>query len=89
MHAYNHKGRIMKLSKNTAAQMTVVGLLMIFLTLMVLSSLMDTVTDSSTNISDNLTAKGYTEEGILTKLIPLFIIVVFLATIALYGAPQP
>lgn len=76
-------------SQNTRGQMTVVGILLVFLGLMVLSSLMDTIADSSTNMSTNLTNKGYTEEGVLAKLIPMFVIVVFLATIAMYGGPQP
>ena len=76
------------LQRNTIAQLTVVGLLLVFLGLIVLSSLMDTITDKTTNVSNNLTAAGYDEEGLLFKMIPMFLIVTFLATIALYGAPQ-
>ena len=78
----------MELPRNNKAQLTVVGLLMVFLGLMVLSSLMDTIVDTSINTSTNLTADGLTNEALLYRLIPLFIIVVFLATIALYGSPQ-
>lgn len=75
-------------SRRTLAQMTVIGLLMVFLGIMVLSSLMDTITTNVDTMTDNLTAAGYTEEAVLTHLIPLFIIIVFLATIAMYGAAQ-
>ena len=71
------------------AQMTVPGLLMVFLLLAVLSSFTNQISDYSTNMSDNLTARGYSEVGVLAKLIPMFIWVVVLSTIALYGAPQP
>lgn len=55
---------------------------------MVLSSLMDTIADTSTNMSNNLTSRGYVEEGVLARLVPLFVLVVYLATVALYGSPQ-
>lgn len=74
--------------KNTVAQMTVVGLLMIFLAVMVLASLMTTMTDVVTNTTNNLTAAGFTTEGTLFNLIPMFIIVVMLSSIALYGGPH-
>ena len=73
---------------DTAGQMTVVGLLMIFLAVMVLSSLMETITDEVTSVTTNLTADGFTTEGIMYNLIPMFIIVVMLSSIALYGGPQ-
>lgn len=69
-------------------QLTVVGLLMIFLTIMVLSILMPTVLDATDTMSANLTTAGLTSESAIVKLIPLFIIVTLLSTIALYGAPQ-
>lgn len=69
-------------------QLTVVGLLLVFLGLMVLSSLMDTIADTSTNMSNNLTSRGYVEEGVLARLVPMFVLVVYLATVALYGSPQ-
>ena len=78
----------LNINKNIIAQMTVPGLLLIFLGLMVLSVLMPTIATTSTNMSVDLIAKSYDEEAILVKLIPLFIIVVFLSAIALYGAPQ-
>lgn len=80
----------MKLKKinNNSGQMTVVGLLMIFLAVMVLSSLMPTITGEVTNVSSNLTSDGFTTEGTLYNLIPMFIIVVMLSSIALYGGPQ-
>ena len=69
-------------------QLPVVGLLMIFLTIMVLSILMPTVLDATDTMSTNLTTAGLTSESVIVKLIPLFIIVTLLSTIALYGAPQ-
>ena len=78
----------LKSIKDRAAQMTVVGLLMIFLAVMVLSSLMPTLTGEVTNVTTNLTAEGFTTEGTLYNLIPMFIIVVMLSSIALYGGPQ-
>ena len=74
--------------KDKRAQMTVVGLLMIFLAVMVLSSLMGTITGETTNVSTNLSADGFTTEATLYNLIPMFIIVVLLSSIALYGGPQ-
>lgn len=69
-------------------QLTVIGILMIFLSIMVLSALSDTITSTTHNMSDNLTAAGYAEEGMLINLAWLFIIVTLLATIATYGTPQ-
>ena len=71
-----------------SGQLTVVGLLMIFLTIMVLSILMPTVLDATDTMAANLTTAGLTSESVIVKLIPLFIIVTLLSTIALYGAPQ-
>lgn len=69
-------------------QLTVVGLLMIFLTIMVLSILMPTILDATEDMSDNLTAAGLPSESAIVKLIPLFVIITLLSTVALYGAPQ-
>lgn len=69
-------------------QLTVVGLLMIFLTIMVLSILMPTILDATEDMAGNLTVAGLPAESTIVKLIPMFIIVVLLSTIALYGAPQ-
>lgn len=78
----------LKSMNNNSGQVTVVGLLMIFLAVMVLSSLMDTITGEVTNVSTNLTSDGFTTEGTLYNMIPMFIIVVMLSSIALYGGPQ-
>ncbi len=67
--------------------MTVVGLLMIFLAVMVLSSLMPTLTGEVTNVSTDLET-DYPTEATLYSMIPMFIIVVMLSSIALYGGPQ-
>ena len=75
-------------SMDTVGQLTVVGLLMIFLTIMVLSILMPTVLDATEDMSGNLTNASLPAEATIVKLIPLFIIVTLLSTIALYGAPQ-
>lgn len=69
-------------------QLTVVGLLMIFLTIMVMSILMPTILDATDEMSGNLTAAGLPAESTIVKLVPLFLITVLLSTIALYGAPQ-
>jgi len=74
--------------KDKRAQMTVVGLLMIFLAVMVLSSLMSTITGETTNVSIALDAAGYHTEATLYNLIGMFIIVVLLSSIALYGGSQ-
>ena len=73
---------------NAIGQMTVVGLLLIFLAVMVLSALMGTITDEVTNVTTSLNTDGFTTEGTLFNLIPMFIIVVMLSSIALYGGPQ-
>ena len=73
---------------NDRGQLTVVGLLMIFLTIMVLSILMPVILDATDDMSGNLTVAGLPAESSIVKLIPLFIIVTLLSTIALYGAPQ-
>lgn len=75
-------------SMDAVGQLTVVGLLMIFLTIMVLSILMPTVLDATDGMAGNLTDSGLPAESTIVKLIPLFIIVTLLSTIALYGAPQ-
>lgn len=75
-------------SMDAVGQLTVVGLLMIFLTIMVLSILMPTVLDATDSMAGNLTTAGLPAESTIVKLIPLFIIVTLLSTIALYGAPQ-
>ncbi len=80
---------MVKFSGSTIAQMTVPGLLMVFLLLTVLANFTPQIADYSTNMSDNLTSRGYVEEGALAKLIPMFIWVVVLSSIALYAAPQP
>ena len=82
-HNYNVSNII-----NRKAQMTIVGLLMIFLGFMVLSIIMDTITTNTTNVAANLTADGYPDEALLYRLIPLFLIGTFIATIAIYGSPQ-
>ena len=73
---------------NRKGQMTIVGLLMIFLGFMVLSIIMDTVISQTNNVSANLTAGGFSDEALLYELIPLFLIGTFIATIAIYGSPQ-
>ena len=78
----------MNIITNRKAQMTVVGLLLIFLAVMVASTLMPTITSTVTTTVANLTASGYTTEGTLYNFIPMFIIVVMLSSIALYGGPQ-
>ncbi len=80
--------KLKSMNNNNLGQMTVVGLLMIFLAVMVLSSLMGTITDEVTNVSANLTSDGFETEGTLYKMIPMFMIVVMLSSIALYGGPQ-
>lgn len=80
--------RLQKFRDSHSAQLTVVGLLLIFLTIMVLSVLMPTVITAVGDMAGNLTAAGYTTEAVMIKLTPLFIIIVLLSTIALYGAPQ-
>jgi uncharacterized BrkB/YihY/UPF0761 family membrane protein len=77
-----------ELKKNHNAQMTVVGLLLIFLTIMVLSVLMPSIITAVGTMAGNLTTGGYISEAIMVKFVPLFIIVTLLSTIALYGAPQ-
>jgi len=87
----NKKGDInMKLKSinNKSGQITVVGLLMIFLAVMVLSSLMPTITGETTNVSIALDAASFDTEATLYNLIPMFIIVVLLSSIAVYGGPQ-
>lgn len=73
---------------NRKAQMTIVGLLMIFLGFMVLSIIMPTIISNTNTVGANLTAGGYPNESLLYKLIPLFLIGTFIATIAIYGSPQ-
>ncbi len=70
------------------AQLTVVGLMMLFLTLITMAALMPMIIEYSINMSNNLTVAGLVIEGVLARLISLFFIVAFLATIALYAAPM-
>lgn len=74
--------------KNKVAQLTVVGLLMIFLTIMVLAALMPIINEVVDDIGDDFDNNSQTYESILTRFIPMFIIIVLLATIALYAGPQ-
>ena len=83
MNAYINQNRPIK------GQLTVPGLLMIFLTLMVFKILTPTILTAVTAIEGNLTVGGYVEEANLVALIPLFLLVVLLSSIALYAAPQP
>ena len=78
----------LEIMTNRKGQMTVVGLLLIFLAVMVASTLMPTITDTVTATVANLTADGFATEGTLYNFIPMFIIVVMLSSIALYGGPQ-
>ena len=73
---------------DTKGQMTVVGVMLLFLTLMVLGALMPTITDEANAMKDDFTNESMTYEAILVGMIPMFIIVAFLATIALYAGPQ-
>jgi len=73
---------------NNLGQLTVIGLLLMFLTLITMAALMPIILTSIANLSVNLTASGYHTEAVIVKFIPLFFIVVFLATIAMYGGPQ-
>ena len=83
MNAYINQNRPIN------GQLTVPGLLMIFLTLMVFKILTPTILTAVTAIEGNLTTALYFEEAALVKLIPLFLLVVLLSSIALYAAPQP
>lgn len=74
--------------KSTTGQLTVVGLLLMFLTLIVMSHLMPTIIERSDNLSDSFNASGYTTEALLARLVGLFLMVAFLATIAMYAGPQ-
>ena len=73
---------------NNSGQLTVIGLLLMFLTLLVMAALMPTMLASIATLAANLTTNGYYTEAVLVKFIPLFFLVVFLATIAMYGGPQ-
>ena len=73
---------------NKKAQITVVGLLMIFLGIVVLSIMMPSILLQVSYMATNLTAYNYASEALLVKLIPLFILVTFLSSIAIYGTTQ-
>lgn len=79
--------------KRSLGQLTVVGILLIFLSLMVMKSLMGSVIDATNSMYTDLNTTqnntSYPEAAVLVSQIPLFLVVVLLATIALYGAPQP
>ncbi len=74
--------------KDIKAQLTIPGLLLMFLTLLVMAHLMPTIISTCLNMSANLTTNGFATEALLAKLPPLFLIVAFLATIAMYAGPQ-
>lgn len=80
--------RNVEMLKCRAGQLTIVGLLMIFLILVVLSILMNDILDTVSSMAANLTAANYPEVALLIQLVPLFIVAVLLATIALYGSPR-
>jgi hypothetical protein len=73
---------------STTGQLTVVGLLLMFLTLIVMAHLMPTIISTSDNLSESFNNSGYTTEALLARLPGLFLIVAFLATIAMYAGPQ-
>ncbi len=75
------------LIKDTRAQLTVIGLLLLYLTLLVLSALMPNIISTVGNVAANLTAGGYTSEAAIIRLFPMFLIIVLLATVAMYGTP--
>ena len=79
---------IPRILTNITGQLTVLGVLMLFLTIIVLSTIMPMVIDSCMNMSEKLNASGLTNESLLAKMIPMFIVIAFLATIALYAAPM-
>lgn len=76
------------LKQCNVAQLTVPGLMMVFLGVMILSSLMPTIVDQTIATASDLTNHSLPTESTLFSLVPLFIIVTFLATVALYGSPQ-
>ena len=78
----------MNILHNKKAQLTVVGLLMIFLGILVLSIMMPNILLHVGYMATNLTTYGYTSEALLVKLIPLFVLVTLLASIAVYGTTQ-
>ncbi len=78
----------MKFQQDIDAQLTVMGVMMLFLTILVLAALMPTIVTYCVQMADNFTAAGFPLEALLTKMIPLFMIVSFLSTIALYAAPM-
>jgi len=78
----------MGLISDRRAQLTVVGLLMIFLTILVLSVLTPSILTAVGTISANLTADDKPVEALIVNLVPLFLLVTLLSTIALYGSPQ-
>jgi len=78
----------MGLFSDRRGQLTVVGLLMIFLTILVLAVLTPAILESVGTISQNLTDDGKPVEAVIVNLVPLFILVTLLSTIALYGSPQ-
>ncbi len=80
--------KIPSILTDITGQLTVLGVLMLFLTIIVLSTIMPMVIDSSMNMSEKLNASGLTNESLLAKMIPMFIVIAFLATIALYAAPM-
>ena len=73
---------------NKVGQITVVGLLMIFLGIVVLSIMMPSILLQVSYMATNLTTYGYTSEALLVKLIPLFILVALLSSIAIYATTQ-
>lgn len=65
-------------------QMTIVGILMVFVTLVVFSSL----AGSFQNAINNLTEETDATTDILANLIPLFIIIAIVMSIFAYGRPH-
>lgn len=74
--------------KNNSGQLTIVGLLLMFLVIVVLASLMPTILVYVTTMAANLTSSGFVTSATMVNFIPLFLVVVLLATIAMYGGPQ-
>lgn len=79
---------IKQILNNESGQLTIVGLLLMFLVIVVLASLMPTILTHVSTMAGNLTVAGHPTAATMTNFIPLFFVVVVLATIAMYGGPQ-
>ncbi len=71
--------------KDDKGQLTIIGLFLLYLTLLTLSAMMPNMLTVINTLAVNLTANGYTTEASLIRLYPMDLILTLLSTVAMYA----